>query len=171
MRWLWIAVAAATCFGCAKNNAPSQPIVETTPPDAVVDDPEGLVGMVEPRVTVLDNVALTLPVPPFSADTEVVVFPDSTRRVSEVRELVLRATFKGVVKPAQLTLELVQPSGDPYEARSAQLGGDPRSTYAADFIFPVAGTAIDRANLAGTWTARYFLGGEKIAEGTFELEP
>lgn len=168
-RWLGAAALLAAA-SCTQSRPPEPVAVQVQPEDPLVDDAP-VIGLVEPRVIESPIVQVTPDPPAFSAETETLYQPDSTRSVGEVRELSLRLTIMGMRNPAELTLELIQPSGNTYEARAAQLAGDPFQKYEAEFVVPVAGTAIDRANLSGTWTARYLLRGEVIATDTFELLP
>lgn len=163
------ALLCCCVFGCAQNNSPV-PLAEQLPADAVLDRPD--VGLVEPRVVVLpagpvDATAL----PALSASANYAFVPNPMLTVGSVREVVLQVAVEGAAEQGELTLELLQPSGAAYEVRATRIGGDVLSTYQAQFVVPVAGTAIDRANLAGAWSANFLFDGKPLASTTFELYP
>jgi hypothetical protein len=164
-------VCCACLFGCVQNNPPS--LTETLPAEAVLDLPD--VGLVEPRVEMfpapLTNATVALAAPELRADTDLALLPKGTRTVSSVREVLLQIAVEGAAVDQELTLELLQPGGAAYEVRSARVGGDASATYRVQFVLPVAATAIDRANLTGTWTANFLLAGHPLSTTTFELLP
>lgn len=157
--------------GCADKPPPPSDRPVTLPEDALSDQPE--LGLTEPRVSVIAPVASTVQLgpPAFSATAAVGTSPAQAQSVSEVREVILEVDVVGQPRSQPLSVEIISPNAMPYEAREIEVGGDPFATYRAQFILPVAGTAIDRSNLSGTWTANYFLGGRPVATTTFELLP
>ena len=167
---IWLLFATAALAACADRPLPA---AAQLPEDALVDEPA--VGLTEPRVTVMTPVAgaamAELPAPAFAATSVVGMSPAEASSVSELREVILEIDVVGQGRRQLLSVEILSPGGMPYEARETYVGGDPYALYRAQFILPVAGTAIDRSNLAGVWTARYFLAGRALTSTTFELEP
>lgn len=152
--------------GCSQNNPPTRQV--TLPADALFEEP--IAGLTEPRVTELSGPHFIRP-PLLQATAIIGVLPSTAQRVSDVREVILELDVIGAPDEVELSLELLQPDGSAYEARSAPVGGNAFTTYRAQFIVPVAGTAIDRSNLSGTWNANFLMTGQPVASTTFELLP
>lgn len=169
---LLAALLCCCAFGCAQNNPPV-PLAEKLPADAVLDLPD--VGLVDPRVVVISApptaATAAAAIPSLSATVDHALIPMNVRTVSAVREVVLELKVEGAGTEAELTMELMQPSGSAYEVRSARIGGDAFAKYQVQFVLPVAGTAIDRVNLAGVWTANFLLDGQPLSSTDFELRP
>lgn len=95
----------------------------------------------------------------------------ASRRIGELRQLVVVADLEGVTVATEVSLEFITPDGTPFEVQRAEAMAAPDDLQRFSFSLPVAGTLIDASALTGRWTARLLVAGVPLAEQTFELEP
>jgi hypothetical protein len=109
--------------------------------------------------------------PPLSAVTSKLATPPEETSIKQVRVITLRAEILGVQTPGQVALELVGPSGMPYERRTSRVVAKPFETQTVEFELPVAATMIEREQMHGAWSANFFVDGSPVASESFELTP
>jgi hypothetical protein len=117
-----------------------------------------------------DEVVVTPP-PEVTAALTLALDPPSTQAISEVQRIVVRAEVMHAVGAQAFALELLAPTGTPYDKRTQPLAELPMALQAVELVFPVAGTLIEQAALSGVWTARATVAGVPVASTTFELDP
>ncbi len=95
---------------------------------------------------------------------EAMMEPPGRHRLSDVRQVVVRFKVTGERGPRQAAVEFIRPDGMSYERRLVTLVSDGVTPQLLEFTLPVAGTLVATAGLAGTWTAKMFIGAQSVAE-------
>jgi hypothetical protein len=161
-RWRLLACAAVLTLSCAERS--SDPVPAITPLGKVVvatpvDAPGAGVGPAQQQA------------PAISLTGSVVFDPPTAVRIGEVLTVTLHVVVKNSAGPHQVIAEFVAPGAIDYERRVAPIDGPLDQEKSVDITLPVAGTLIDQQKLAGSWSARLFVDGERFSTPTFGLSP
>ena len=162
-------LATVVCFGlalsgCTENTLPP-PVVEVAPADPTPVEQAPTLGTSPAHPQVAPEP------PPLTAVSAKQLTPAEETSIREVRVITLKAELLGVRIPGQVALELIGPSGMPYERRTARVVAKPFEAQTVAFEIPVAATMIEREQMHGAWSANFFVDGSPVASESFELTP
>ncbi|MCP3099373.1 hypothetical protein LZ198_10880 [Myxococcus sp. K15C18031901] len=91
--------------------------------------------------------------------------------VSDVEQVDVDLTVRGVHDKGTVEVEFISPAGHPYERRSAVIQAvAPDVAKTVRFSLPVAGTTVATSAMSGTWQVRFFFDGAPLTTASFTLE-
>lgn len=162
-RALGIALTLLALAACTSRDFPVDPAPQP-------DEPEQLLVAPPDELSPEDPPELPGPaLPAMHARLHLTLDPAGATSVDEVRAVLVAVDLENAPGKVTLTLDLDGPGELAYERRQREIEVDSWRTAHEEFAIPVAGTIIQHAAMAGTWTVHFKVGDEAAVSQTFEL--
>lgn len=167
-------VALVALGGCTRGaeavesppEAPSDPVVVTEPPAPLPEEEASRTPPSYQQPHTLEPQSI-----PLEASGAVTLEPMGASSIRDVSVARVRFVISGASAGTDAVVELVAPSGTPYQVRRSKVGSTNDESWPMEMQVPVAGTVIHESGLSGTWTARLAVAGRVISTQTFDLVP